>query len=176
MMLEEWQSNPHELWFNTVYMLYESSEQFLWKKKIVLDQLHGKYPMPTILNSWATGVNVKFGLVSNRFLGAVTLCDVDVENQSAQIKILIDPRIVPKPWEIKQAIEKIIEYAFVNGWERIYGYLPLTGGKIMRYWEKVLKGMEAAETLRRVGIERHAIRTSKRRIGRILFEALPKKE
>ena len=175
MLLEEWRPDPHEAWFNLVYMMYESSEQFLWQKVIITDQLNGKYPVPNAVNLWATGTNIKFGIISNRFLGAGTLCDLDKANHSAQIKVLIDPRIVPKPWEITETIFRLVKYAFESGLERVYGYLPLTGSKVMRYWEKALKGLEAQEIIRRVGIERHAIRTSKRRIGRILFEAIRSK-
>ncbi len=175
MLLETWRPDPHEAWFNLVYMSYESSEQFLWKKRIIVDQLFGKYPALDAVSSWATGNNIKFGIISDRFLGAGTLCDCDTENRTAQIKVLIDPRIVPKPWEIKEAIFKIVSYAFESGLERVYGYLPLTGSKVIRYWEKVIKGLEAQEIIRRVGIEKHAIRTSKRRIGRILFEAIRSK-
>ena len=175
MLLQEWRSDPHEAWFNLVYMMYESSEQFLWQKTIITDQLLGKFPAADVLSRWASGANLKFGIISNRFLGVGTLCGLDSANHSAQIKVLIDPRIVPKPWEIQATICKMIDYAFESGLERVYGYLPLTGSKVMRYWEKVLKELEAKEIIRRVGIEKHAIRTSKRRIGRILFEAVRSK-
>mgnify|MGYP001564770069 CR=1 FL=1 len=176
MILEEWRYDPHELWFNLIYMMYESSEQFLWKKSTIVDQLFGKYPMPGELNHWATGINIKFGIISRRFLGVGTICDIDATNQSAQVKMLIDPRLVPSPMEIKESVSKILGYAFDNGLERIYGYLPLTGSKTLKHWERVLRVLEVKEIVRRVGIERHAIRTSKRRIGRILFEAVRPKE
>lgn len=175
MSLEAWRADPHEAWFNFIYMMYESSEQFLWRKVIITDQLNGKYPPPNAVDTWATGINIKLGIVTTRFIGAGTICDYDKDSQSAQIKILIDPRIVPTPGEIKWSVCQIIESAFDGGLERVYGYLPLTGSKIMRYWEKVLKELEAQEIIRRIGIEKHAIRTSKRRIGRILFEAIRSK-
>lgn len=166
-MLERWGAGPHVEWFEYVYAAKESNEQFLWSKIFIHDQLVGKASHPQALDTWASGANVKFGIKGRRFLGAATLCNIDGRNLSAELRILIDPQIVPTHNEIKDAIRVVLGYAFANGLERVYGYVPCTGSKVYRLWERL-----AEKVMRRVGHEKHAIRTSKRWIGRTLFEAV----
>lgn len=166
-MLERWGAGPHVEWFDYIYMARESNDQFLWNKVFIHDQLTGKVAHPQSLYAWASGENVKFGLMGRRFLGVAALCNIDARNLSAEIRILIDPRLVPTHNEIKDAIRSVLDYAFTNGLERVYGYVPCTGSKINRLWEQL-----AEKVMRRVGHEKHAIRTSKRWMGRTLFEAV----
>lgn len=166
-MLREWGSGPYEDWFNHVYQLSRSNEQFLWNKIFINDWLFGQSPHPQAMEMWASGQSVKFGLDGRRFLGILALCNLDGRNLSAEMKVLIDPGTVPTHNEIKTTVNEALNYAFSNGLERVYCYVPCTGSKVFRYWERMME-----KVMRRIGHEKHAIRTSKRWIGRTLFEAV----
>lgn len=165
MLIEKWGAGPHDEWFNHIYMARESNEQFLWGKCFVHDQLLGKAPHPSSLSEWASGMNVKYGLKGKRFLGIATLCNINHRNLSAELRVLIDPRIAPTREETTNIISSLLVEAFESGLERIYGYVPCTGSKAMKLWERLMEKMT-----RRVGHEKHAIRTSRRWIGRTQFE------
>ena len=168
----------HAAWFERVYMMVESDAQFVWRKIFIEDQLVGLGPVPNAFELW-TGPNCRVvGIVNEkRMLGAGCYCNVDASNLSAELKILWEPRACPNRAEIRETLLGLLDGGFRSGLERIYGYVPLIGrggksGQAFRVWQKVLGRITKEKLVRCVGVERHAIRTKKRFLGRMQFEAI----
>lgn len=174
--LEAWQ-DIHNLWFERMYNTAETDDQFLWQKRFVFDQLLGRSASPDALQAWSPGPCLLIGLMRNgKVFGAGALCRIDGTNSNCEMKLLVDPLAVLTPDGMRQAIKKILEYAFNQGIERVYGYWPKLDdwndekrrGRAYRLWERAIRQC----SVRRVGLERHAIRTAKRLIGRVQYEAI----
>jgi hypothetical protein len=158
----------NEEWFVKMYGLSSTDEQFLWQKAIVFDQLYGRFPAPGAFEKWACGRALPFGIVKDGSVyGAGCLCNIDVVNNTCEVKILIDPAVRLTPGSMREVINQIIGFAFSQGIERVYGYWPRTESRVSLLWERVIK-----KIARRVGLEKHAIRTAKRLLGRIQFEVI----
>lgn len=158
----------NEEWFFKMYGLSSTDEQFLWQKSFVFDQLYGRFPLAGAFERWACGRTLPFGIVKNgAVFGGGCLCNIDSINNSCEVKILVDPAAKLTPDAMRDVIKQIIGYAFSQGIERVYGYWPRTESKASLLWERAIK-----KIARRVGLEKHAIRTAKRLLGRIQFEVI----
>jgi hypothetical protein len=165
--VEPW-GKLNEEWFKSIYVMPETDEQFLWQKRFVYDQLYGKRLQADAFAGWATGAATAFGLKKDdRVYGAGCLCNIDPLNMSCELKLLIDPRTKLWPKSMRQAIKVSIEYAQKQGFERVYGYWPRIESRTYGVWERAIR-----KCARRVGLEKHAIRTAKRLLGRVQFEII----